>query len=178
MPFNIAKSETFGGSMDPAHIHNNLPDWANFTNEKVHAVGGSLAVALEGLRAQASCCCYSSDGQHVAVGGGAADPRVLVFSTHTGKLVSEMRGHTAAVTNCMFTLSDAQLVSSSQDGSCKLWDAASGKLVKSFTHAGGVESVDVSWDQKLLACTVKQVGGCWACVGLSHIQPPPNPDVS
>ncbi|NJL29504.1 MAG: NACHT domain-containing protein, partial [Thermoanaerobaculia bacterium] len=72
---------------------------------------------------------------------GLAEETLLDLSVN---LVPQL-GHTGSVRTVAWSPDDRLIVSGSNDGSLKLWDAASGALLATFEgHAGGVTSV--AWD--------------------------------
>jgi WD40 repeat protein/serine/threonine protein kinase len=64
-----------------------------------------------------------------------------------------LQGHTAGVTSVAFSPDGKIIVSGSKDRTINLWDAASGKLIRTLQGGGAVTSVAVSPDGKLLAST-------------------------
>ena len=85
----------------------------------------------------------------------------------------ELPGHTGYLSCCRF-LTDNQILTSSGDMSCVLWDIETGQQVTTFAgHTGDVMSLSLSPDQKTFvsgACDASaKVGGAtepgkrWSC---------------
>ncbi len=70
---------------------------------------------------------WSADGQLLAVGNHANDPRVYVWNVRRGFLSSILQGHTGSIIGAQFAHTGYLLASSSWDGTSRLWDAASGE---------------------------------------------------
>lgn len=61
-------------------------------------------------------------------------------------------GHTGGVTSMKYSPNGKVLLTGSRDHSVKLWDAATGKLLRTLTgHNGEINSLDISPDGKLIA---------------------------
>jgi len=58
------------------------------------------------------------------------DGKMCLFDTNTGELLSLLLGHTDEVHACIFSIKGDYIVSSSEDMSVRLWDAATFKCVK------------------------------------------------
>src|SRR5262249_46787245 len=80
---------------------------------------------FQGDRAIVTALAFSADGKMLAgVGGGVA----RLFETASGKEISSNpRGHRNGVSSVAFTPDGRTLISSSWDGSVRLWDTATGK---------------------------------------------------
>ncbi len=70
---------------------------------------------------------WSADGQLLAVGGGGHDGRVYVRNVRRGALSSILQGHTAHIGAAWFAHTGYMLATMSEDGTGRLWDAASGE---------------------------------------------------
>jgi WD40 repeat protein/tetratricopeptide (TPR) repeat protein len=84
----------------------------------------------------AGALAWSADGQLLAIGGAADDPRVYVWSVHGGVLASVLQGHTNWITDAQFARSGHLLATTSWDYTTRLWDAASGEPL--VTAPGGM----------------------------------------
>ncbi len=70
---------------------------------------------------------WSADGQLLAIGGGGDDGRVYVWDARRGVLSSILQGHTAHIGDAWFAHTGYLLATMSEDGTGRLWDAASGE---------------------------------------------------
>lgn len=62
------------------------------------------------------------------------DKLIHIYSLHTGNRRT-LTGHTSDVYRCCFSRDGCQLASTSQDGSVRLWNVATGELVKTLLQA-------------------------------------------
>ncbi|XP_034416303.1 guanine nucleotide-binding protein subunit beta-5b isoform X1 [Cyclopterus lumpus] len=115
--------------------------WDAFTLNKEHAVSLPCTWVLT--------CAYAPSGCAVACGG--LDNKCSVFPLSLDKnenLSAKKKSvamHTNYVSGCTFTSSDMQLLTSSGDGTCALWDVESGQLLQSFHgHTADVLSLDLA----------------------------------
>jgi WD40 repeat protein len=96
------------------------------------------------------CCAFSPDGKVLASVGN--DDLGKLWDVATGKLLVELKGHTAGVQGCAFTPDGKQLLTGALDTTLKLWDVATGKEMRTFSgHTAAVLPVAVSPDGKLAA---------------------------
>lgn len=85
---------------------------------------------------------YGTGGQLVATGG--LDNLCTVFrldQTSSEDAYRELSGHDGYVSCCRFRQGDAQVVTSSSDKSCALWDVERSKQVTSYSAGGHTEDV-------------------------------------
>ncbi len=88
------------------------------------------AVTLSGAREPIGAAVFSPSGDLVATGSGiltsvgetSTDSVVRLWSTKTGALVGELRGHTQQIKDLQFTRDGRRLVSVSWDKSVRVWD--------------------------------------------------------
>jgi len=110
---------------------------------------------LNGARNYGYAVAYSPDGQLLATSGsdgsgdGIADLRIWNLST--SELLNKLEGHTASVTKVAFNPDGRILVSNSWlDGSVRLWDVATGDVLK-VLEQNQSDNFDFSPDGTLLA---------------------------
>ena len=73
--------------------------------------------------------CFSSDGKQIA--SGSWDAIVKIWNASSGELQSTLTGHNAPVTQVEFIDADT-VVSSSNDGTTRAWDVATGTYKAEF----------------------------------------------
>lgn len=67
---------------------------------------------------------------------------LIVWKADTGRVFTELSGHTGEVRSLDFRADSNVLASGSLDGTIRLWDMNATKEIKSFAaHGGGVHSV-------------------------------------
>jgi WD40 repeat protein len=100
---------------------------------------------VEGVTA--NCVAFAADGRSIVAGGG--DNQVRVFTSSWQRTIAASKG---AITNIAFNPDGTQLLAGAADKTVQLWNAADGKLVRSFVGNGdAVNSVAVSPDGRLVA---------------------------
>ncbi len=66
------------------------------------------------------CVAWSADGTRIATGG--SDSVVRLYDESTGRQVTSLHGHVAAITSLRFARNDAFLTSTAMDGTVRVWD--------------------------------------------------------
>uniref|UniRef100_A0A671R5Z4 Guanine nucleotide-binding protein subunit beta-5-like n=1 Tax=Sinocyclocheilus anshuiensis TaxID=1608454 RepID=A0A671R5Z4_9TELE len=115
--------------------------WDAYTTNKEHAVTMPCTWVM--------ACAYAPSGCAVACGG--LDNKCSVYPLSLDKnenLAAKKKSvamHTNYLSSCSFTNSDMQILTSSGDGTCALWDVESGQLLQSFHgHSADVLSLDLA----------------------------------
>lgn len=126
------------------------------------ASNGQEAHTLEGHTARVTSVAMSADGQQIV--SGSWDGTVKIWDTSSGKETLTLKGHTDGVEMtearrshvfgnragilCIALSADGQrVVSGSQDGTVRVWDASSGdELITLLGHTARVNSVALSAD--------------------------------
>ncbi|KTF90095.1 hypothetical protein cypCar_00047445, partial [Cyprinus carpio] len=115
--------------------------WDAFTTNKEHAVTMPCTWVM--------ACAYAPSGCAVACGG--LDNKCSVYPLSLDKnenLAAKKKSvamHTNYLSACCFTNSDMQILTSSGDGTCALWDVESGQMLQSFHgHAADVLCLDLA----------------------------------
>ncbi len=65
---------------------------------------------------------------------------------NTGQLIETLKGHTDIVNTAAFSPDGKRIVTTSQDKSARVWDAASGKSLATLNHSGEVRDAEFSPD--------------------------------
>lgn len=76
---------------------------------------------------------YSPDGERIAVGSTIG---IWIYDARYGKEIALLRGHTSAVNSADYSPDGKKIVSSSWDGSVRVWDAETGALLNTLGQRG------------------------------------------
>ncbi|XP_058124591.1 guanine nucleotide-binding protein subunit beta-1-like [Anopheles ziemanni] len=126
--------------------------WDSHTTNKVHAIPLRSSWVMT--------CAYAPSGNYVACGGLDNICSIYNLKTREGnvRIARELGGHTGYLSCCRF-LDDNQIVTSSGDMSCALWDIETGQQTTSFQgHTGDVMALSVAPQSKTFvsgACDAK-----------------------
>ncbi len=90
--------------------------WNLETKTPIFTINGELPV-------------FSPDGSRIAV---AQEKEAIVLDAETGAELVRLKGHTQQIYEIRFNGNGSQLLTSSQDGSARLWDLALAKAVQTF----------------------------------------------
>jgi WD40 repeat protein len=105
---------------------------------------------------------FSPDGLFVAVGGGAKDPAIVIWSVVSRKIVARCLGHKGTINCLLYTNAGRVLLSGSSDGTVRAWDALHGKQIRTWTTTEGfVRGVAISPSGKLLAACDDEYAWIW-----------------
>lgn len=146
---HLAKIYALHWASDNRHLVSASQDgkliiWDAYTSNKVHAIPLRSSWVMT--------CAYAPSGNLVACGG--LDNICSVFNVASERegqvrVSKELAGHTGYLSCCRF-LNDRQILTSSGDLSCALWDIERGQRVMEFTgHAGDVMSISLSPDKNV-----------------------------
>jgi WD40 repeat protein len=118
---------------------------------------GKLTLALKGHGAAINAVASSATGKYIASASDDHTVRIwegldsageLLWESPSNKPVRVLRGHTDAVTDAAFTPDEKYLVSSSRDGTLKVWNVATGDNVYTYSeHPSPQSSVSVGGDR-------------------------------
>ncbi|KYN16288.1 Guanine nucleotide-binding protein G(I)/G(S)/G(T) subunit beta-1 [Trachymyrmex cornetzi] len=116
--------------------------WDSYTTNKVHAIPLRSSWVMT--------CAYAPSGSYVACGGLDNICSIYSLKTREGnvRVSRELPGHTGYLSCCRF-YDDNQIVTSSGDMSCALWDIETGQQCTSFIgHTGDVMSLSLAPDTR------------------------------
>lgn len=142
---HLAKIYAMHWAADKQHLVSASQDgklivWDAYTTNKVHAIPLRSSWVMT--------CAYSPSGNFVACGG--LDNVCSIYSLKSGaspssagggaKAARELSAHSGYLSCCRF-INDRQIVTSSGDMSCMLWDIDAGVRIMDFSdHTGDVMS--------------------------------------
>ncbi|XP_062412618.1 guanine nucleotide-binding protein subunit beta-4-like [Sardina pilchardus] len=116
--------------------------WDSYTTNKIHAIPLRSSWVMT--------CAYAPSGSFVACGGLDNICSVYNLKTREGnvRVTRELAGHTGYLSCCRF-IDDGQVVTSSGDTTCALWDIETAQQMVSFPgHTGDVMSLTLSPDRR------------------------------
>merc|ERR1712088_1266052 len=114
--------------------------WDSYSTNKVHAIPLRSSWVMT--------CAYAPSGSFVACGGLDNICSIYSLKTREGnvRVSRELPGHTGYLSCCRF-LDDNQIVTSSGDMTCALWDIETGQQCTTYTgHTGDVMSLSLAPD--------------------------------
>jgi len=115
--------------------------WDALTTNKTHAIPLRCSWVMT--------CAYSPSGRYAACGG--LDNICSVYkldAENYNKPLIELNNHTGYLSCCRF-LNDQQMLTSSGDGTCILWDIEKAQKITEFTdHEGDVMCLSISPDKE------------------------------
>ncbi|KAF1796791.1 G protein beta subunit [Mucor lusitanicus] len=140
---HLAKIYAMQWAADKRHLVSASQDgkllvWDAYSTNKIYAIPLRSSWVMT--------CAYAPSGNFVASGG--LDNICSIFNLKAResptKPARELSGHTGYLSCCRF-LSDAQILTSSGDTTCVLWDIDAGVKIDEFTdHTGDVMSLSIS----------------------------------
>ncbi len=145
---HLAKIYALHWASDKKHLVSASQDgklivWDTYSTNKVYAIPLRSSWVMT--------CAYAPSGNFVACGG--LDNICSIYSLKAKdaniKVSRELSAHTGYLSCCRF-LNDRQIVTSSGDMSCMLWDIETGVKTTEFTdHTGDVMSLSLSPDKNI-----------------------------
>jgi len=145
---HLAKIYALHWSADKRHLVSASQDgklivWDAYTTNKVHAIPLRSSWVMT--------CAYSPSGSYVACGG--LDNICTIYSLRGAgpgqpaghaRVARELSAHTGYLSCCRF-LNDRQIITSSGDMTCMLWDIEQGTRTTEFNdHTGDVMSISLA----------------------------------
>ena len=145
---HLAKIYALHWASDKKHLVSASQDgklivWDTYSTNKVYAIPLRSSWVMT--------CAYAPSGNFVACGG--LDNICSIYSLKAKdaniKVSRELSAHTGYLSCCRF-LNDRQIITSSGDMSCMLWDIETGVKTIEFTdHTGDVMSLSLSPDKNI-----------------------------
>jgi len=140
---HLAKIYAMHWASDERHLVSASQDgklmvWDAYTTNKIHAIPLRSSWVMT--------CAYAPSGNFVACGGLDNICSIYNLKTREGvvKVARELSAHTGYLSCCRF-LSDREILTSSGDMSCMLWDIDAGVKILEFNdHTGDVMSLSLA----------------------------------
>jgi len=139
-----AKSEDEADNLVSASQDGKLIIWNGRTTNKIRMVSLKSSWVMT--------CSYAPSGDYVACGG--LDNMCTIYPTadmagNDSSLEAELRQHEGYLSACRF-IDDTQILTSSGDSTCILWDIEKQTVKKTFdSHSSDVMSVSISPDKQI-----------------------------
>lgn len=145
---HLAKVYAMHWAADKRHLVSASQDgklivWDGYTTNKVHAIPLRSSWVMT--------CAYAPSGNFVACGGLDNICSIYNLKTKEGavRVARELSAHTGYLSCCRF-LSDRQILTSSGDMTCLLWDIEAGMKTTEFAdHSGDVMSLSVAPEKNI-----------------------------
>ena len=141
MAFSPNGQTVFAGGTDGALVAFNTTDkvqsWAVLDTDRK----GIYAISL------------TPNGKRLASGG--RDRIIRVRDSYTGRLLTELPGHLAAITSLEFASDGVRLISASWDGTVRLWDTREGQCLAVAQLPGVAKVLAFGDGQSILAGTTR-----------------------
>jgi WD40 repeat protein len=138
--------------------------WRMGAQEPVHI--------LQGHRKRINALAFSADGGTLASGGD--DATILIWNVDAGGIARKLSGHSGSINSICFAPDHSFLVSGG-DESIRVWDAASGKLIKLLTERAPTQSrryvrreAILYHNEAIMAVTFSPDGKVLACGGVNN----------
>ena len=122
---------------------------------------GALLATLkvDGPNAAVVSAKFSRDGSKIIT---ASWLSAKIWDAASGKLVTELKGHTNSVRTADFSSDEKKIITTSADNTIKIWNAASGMLVSDLKdHTAYVQSIEFSPDGKKIITTGGKTAKIW-----------------
>jgi WD40 repeat protein len=124
--------------------------WDVTSGRLLHTLDGGHNGAIAGL-------CRSPDGR-LLVSSGLFLPEICIWDPGAGALVRKLSDHTKGVIGVAFSPDGSKLASGSLDGTLKVWDPATGRIMFEIRAGFGLGGVAFSPDGRLLAAGTGNLG--------------------
>lgn len=116
------------------------------------ALSGICSRTIPHPDSQVNRLCISPDKRYLAAAGHHTVKLYDIKSTNPNAILT-FDGHTSNVTGVAFHCESKWLVTSSEDGTVKIWDTRSGNVQRNYTHGVPVNDVVIHPNQgELISC--------------------------
>ena len=135
---------------------------------------GKQVALLKGQRRAIKSLTFSPDGKHLAAGEGeiktqgqADSPEIVIWNVSSRKVIQRLKGHSARLSNVIYTADGKKIISSSWDKTIRIWDLKNPEQVSVLSDhtervsdidlsPDGTEIVSVSWDKTVRLWSLTQ----------------------
>ncbi|MGN6419624.1 MAG: caspase family protein [Pseudobacter sp.] len=114
-----------GNDLATAFNYNDAPQVRNKNNY-------ALKYELKGSANSPTSLQVNAPGKNIAIGYN--NGRVLVHNMETGLQELNIQAHSNSIAKLLYSPSGKQIITTSSDGTAKLWEAKTGTLLKTFIH--------------------------------------------
>jgi WD40 repeat protein len=139
----VHRARTWSACPDGRRIAYDLED--NRNSVRIFDIEQGLEVASYPADVGVASVAWGADGRLLAVGG--SEGTIQLWDTEQEALISSLEGHRDHVTGLVFMHASGLLVSSSWDGSTRLWDPVRGRLLVTLRNSSG-DNLRVSADER------------------------------
>lgn len=133
-----------------------------------HTSDGSLAYECKKHTDWITAAAFSPDG--VLLSSGDRNGGLFVWEAATGREFYELRNHSAMITDVAWRADSNLLASSSDDTSIRLWEMQGGTQLKAWNAHGGVASVSLAKDGRLVSSGRDGLVRIWDQAGAQMLQ--------
>jgi WD40 repeat protein len=102
-------------------------------SDPLQGAKGARSLQVISVTEQFPTIAFSNDGRRVAV----LSNNVKLYDVATGREVLKLSGHNLPASSIAFSEDGRLIVTGSEDGSARLWDAQSGELMATLVHVNG-----------------------------------------
>lgn len=116
----------------------------DFTLKVWSVLGRECLHTLRGYNDTIKCIGITTDQRYVIAGSHEGKDQLRMWSIKSGECVRVLHGHVHAVMNLTMLSRDHMMITSSRDGTLKVWGVATGDLIDSFDFQSQVKHFAVS----------------------------------
>ena len=112
---------------------------------------------------------FSPDGKYILAI--YLDSAARILDANTGKLLHELKGHTAEINHAAFSPDGRFIITASNDRTARVWETATGKLIEILRgHSDIVTDASFSPDGKTIVTTGDNTARLYKCVACAPLE--------